>query len=181
METDKTDALISIRTPNLVSVPISFQYQVREDIIKMIAILKRSGYQNIKILCHDHRDMPFADSLGIDYLFTEDIYTYLSFLKNTRLNVTYRLHSFIPCLSYGIPAIKISYDERAISMLETLDVSEWNINMLKQDVAVEFEKRLKGLGDLESIKRKAQPTWSRIKDTITESCDFFAQMVKNQK
>ena len=181
METDKTDALISIRTPNLVSVPISFQYQVREDIIKMMEILKRSGYRNIKILCHDHRDMPFADSLGIDYLFTEDIYTYLSFLKNTRLNVTYRLHSFIPCLSYGIPAIKISYDERAISMLETLDVSEWNINMLKQDVAVEFEKRLKNLGDLENIKQKAQPTWNRLKSTITESCDAFAQMVKNQR
>ncbi len=181
LSADKTDALISIRTPSLVSVPIKYQYQIREDIIKMIETLNKYGYKNVKILCHDHRDMPFADSLGIDYLFTEDIYTYISLLKNTRLNVTYRLHSFIPCLSYNIPTIKISYDQRAISMLETLNVSEWNINMLKDNVAVEFENRLKNLGDLEGVKQKAQPTWQKLKETMTKGCEEFVNLVKNNQ
>jgi polysaccharide pyruvyl transferase WcaK-like protein len=178
--TDKTDALISIRTPSLVSVPISYQYQIREDIIKMIETLRNYGYNNVKILCHDHRDMPFADSLGIDYVYTEDIYTFLSYLKNTRLNVTYRLHSFIPCLSLDIPTIKISYDQRAVSMLETLNVSEWNINMLKDNVPVEFENRLKNIKDLESIKKKAsESTWQGLKETMINGCNTFAEMVKS--
>lgn len=178
--TDKTDALISIRTPSLVSVPISYQYQIREDIIKMIETLHNSGYKNVKILCHDHRDMPFADSLGIDYVYTEDIYTFLSFLKNTRLNVTYRLHSFIPCLSLDIPTIKISYDQRAVSMLETLNVSEWNINMLRDNVPVEFSNRLKNIKDLEVIKKKAsESTWPMLKQTMIDGCNTFAEMVKS--
>ena len=123
-----TDCLISIRTPTLMSVPVTFQYSLRNQLMEIIDLLKRKGYKNIKFLCHDHRDIPFAASFdGIGYLYTDDIFTYLNYLKNTRLNVTFRLHSFIPCISYGIPAIKISYDERAISALQSIGLNQWRI------------------------------------------------------
>ncbi len=143
LDADKTDALISIRTPNLMSMPVSYQYEMRDQFIRLIELLKRKGYKNVKFLCHDHRDIPFAASFkNMEYVYTEDVFTYLSYLRNTRLNLTYRLHSFIPCLSYDIPTIKISYDERAVSMLDTLGIDEWNINMFTDDVLIEVEKRI---------------------------------------
>lgn len=179
LNSDKTDALISIRTPFLMSVPVSYQYQVRENIINMVKVLRSKGYENIKILCHDHRDIPFATSLNMEYLYTEDVYTFLSYLRNTKLNVTYRLHSFIPCLSFDIPVINISYDQRAISMLETLGISDWNINMLKDDVVKEFEKRIDNLDKLEEIKNKLRDTrWKELKESMMKGFENFAKLVK---
>jgi hypothetical protein len=183
MDTDKTDALISIRTPSLMSIPVDYQYNLRGELLEIIEVLKKHGYKNIKFLCHDHRDIPFAASFtDIDYLYTEDIYTYLTYLRNTRLNVTYRLHSFLPCMAFGVPAIKISYDQRALSMMETVGMDEWNINMMFDNVLDELENRLKNIADLETIKDKLRPTiWQDLKDVITDSCNQFAEQVKGSK
>lgn len=182
LDADNTDALISIRTPTLMSIPVSYQYEMREDLIRIIELLKRKGYPNIKILCHDHRDIPFAASFAnVDYVFTEDVYTYLTYLRNTRLNLTYRLHSFIPCLAYDIPAIKISYDERALSMLDTLGMDDWNINMLKDDVLKEIENRIDHIEDLKEIKQQlSKTTWSDLHNTMTTSSEKFAELVHNK-
>ena len=182
LDADKTDALISIRTPTLMSIPVAYQYQMREDMIKIFELLKRKGYKNIKILCHDHRDIPFAASFGnIDYVYTEDVYTYLTYLRNTKLNLTFRLHSFIPCLSYAVPAIKISYDERAISMLDTLGMNDWNINMLKDNVLKEIENRIDNIEDLKGIKAKLKKTvWQDLHNTMTNSCQKFYELVEQK-
>jgi polysaccharide pyruvyl transferase WcaK-like protein len=181
LDSDKTDALISIRTPSLMSIPLFYQYSMREDIIRIIDLLKSKGYSNIKILCHDHRDIPFAASLGnMEYVYTEDVYTYLSYLKNTKLNITYRLHSFIPCLSLDIPTINISYDQRSISMIDTLNISEWNINMFKDDIIREVQNRIENINDLVSIKNKLkETTWGDLRETITNANNRFAQMVSD--
>lgn len=178
-ESDKTDALISVRTPSLMSIPVSQQYLVREQILEMMVILRENGYKNIKLLCHDHRDIPFAATFeGIDYLYTEDVYTYLSYLRNTRLNLTYRLHSFLPCMAYGIPAIKISYDQRALSMLETVNMSEWNINMLKDNLVKEFKHRLGNLSELEKIRLKLKSTtWADLREVLSSNFEKFAKEV----
>jgi len=178
LDADKTDALISIRTPTLMSIPVDYQYEMRQQLLELIALLKRKGYQTIKFLCHDHRDIPFAASFkGIDYLYTEDVYTYLTYLRNTRLNLTYRLHSFIPCLSYDVPTIKISYDQRAVSMLETLNLDQWNINLIHQNVIEEVEKRIDSLGDLNTIKQQNQTHWQGLRNTMLEGCAVFANEV----
>ncbi|PKP35482.1 MAG: hypothetical protein CVU00_02195 [Bacteroidetes bacterium HGW-Bacteroidetes-17] len=182
-DSDKTDALISIRTPSLMSIPVVNQYEVRGLILQMIEILKQKGYNKIKLLCHDHRDIPFAATFeGIDYFFTEDVYTYLSYLKNTRLNLTFRLHSFLPCLAYDIPAIKISYDQRAISMLETIGMQDWNINLLKDDVLMELTKRLESLDKLSEMKDKLiSNEWQILKNTMEKNCAKFAnQIIEDQ-
>ncbi|MFT5167216.1 MAG: hypothetical protein ACI8P3_002453 [Saprospiraceae bacterium] len=179
---DQTDVLISIRTPTLMSVPVSFQYELRGQMQEMINMLKTKGYSNIKILCHDHRDIPFAASFGdVDYLYTEDVYTYLTYLKNTKLNVTFRLHSFIPCLAYDIPTIKISYDQRAISMLDTLGMDDWNINYVKDNVLKEVEHRIDNMGDLDNMKKTLNAgLWKENRAVISDNCAKFVDMVKNQ-
>jgi polysaccharide pyruvyl transferase WcaK-like protein len=181
LDSDKTDALISIRNPSLMSVPVSFQYQMREDLLETVSLLQRSGYTKIKILCHDHRDIPFADSLNIDYLYTEDVFTYLSYLRNTKLNITYRLHAFIPCLAFDIPTINISYDQRSISMLETIGVSNWNINMLTDNVTEKIKDRIKNLSELELLKKQARATvWEGLKHAMLGGCETFAKFVREK-
>lgn len=182
-EKDIADVLISIRTPALMSIPIQYQFRTREDIIKIIAHLKSAGFKNIKLLCHDHRDIPFAASFqGVEYLYTEDVYTYLSFLKNTKLNITYRLHSFLPCLSFGVPSIKISYDQRALSLIETIGMAEWNINMLFSDVAGEVISRIESLGRLEQLRQECRAgIWKELRETITENFASFASMVNGRR
>lgn len=178
LDADKTDALISIRTPSLMSIPVARQYEMRDQMLQLIQLLKREGYTNVKFLCHDHRDIPFAASFkGIEYVYTEDVYTYLTYLRNTRLNLTYRLHSFIPCIAYDVPAIKISYDQRALSMLETLGMEEWNINLLTDDVLKEVEHRIKHIKDLENIKINLKDKWQDLRSTMMDGCSKFAEKV----
>ncbi len=181
-DVDKTDALISIRTPNLMSIPVSYQYSVRDQLLEMIELLKTEGYKNIKFLCHDHRDIPFAASFKeIEYLYTDDVYTYLTLLKSTKLNITYRLHSFLPALSLGIPAIKLSYDQRALSMLKTVGMDEWNIDILKQDVISEIKKRIKSIGDLDNIKDSLRDNkWADLRSTVVTNFNKFAELVLNK-
>lgn len=179
---DQTDAIISIRTPTLMSIPVSYQYELREKICQMIELLRNKGYKNIKTLCHDHRDIPFAASFKeIEYLYTEDVFTYLTYLKNTRLNLTFRLHSFLPCLAYDIPTIKISYDQRAISMLDTIGMDDWNINLVKDNVLSEVEHRITHLGELnkqaESLRKGL---WNELRETIIKNCAHFAELVGTQ-
>jgi len=175
-----TDALISIRTPSLMSIPCERQYGVRDEMLQMIKLLKKRGYKKIKILCHDHRDIPFAASFtDVGYLFSEDVHTYLNYLRNTRLNVTYRLHSFLPCVSLDIPAIKISYDERAVSMMETVGLDKWNINMMKSDLLEEFENRLDNLDKLEEIKDELRDTvWADLENKMLKGCQEFAELAR---
>jgi hypothetical protein len=178
-----TDALISVRTPTLMSIPISYQFKVREDVMRIIDYLRSHGYKNVKILCHDHRDIPFAASFaGIEYLYTEDAYTYLTFLKNTRLSIAYRLHAFLPCLSFDVPTIKISYDQRAFSMVETIGLEEWNVSLFEENLVNEVIARINALDELNVLKRKLESTvWKSLHDAITENLRIFASMVKDEE
>ncbi|MCK5706704.1 MAG: polysaccharide pyruvyl transferase family protein [Candidatus Aureabacteria bacterium] len=175
----KTDALISVRTPALMNIPLEYQYALREQIREIISYLKGNGYKVIKLFCHDHRDIAFAASFkDMEYIYSDDIYTYISYLRSTRLNVTFRLHSFLPALSYDIPAIKISYDERAFSLTKTIGMGEWNIDMVKQDMVEEVKKRVQSLNDFEIMKENAKKTtWKKLKDVQLNSFKQFADLV----
>lgn len=178
----KTDALISIRTPTLMNIPLNYQYMVREQIIEIISYLKENGYKNVKLFCHDHRDIPFATLLkDVEYLYSDDVYAFISYLRSTRLNITFRVHSFLPALSYDIPAIKISYDERAFSLLETVGMDEWDINLVKQDMVEEVKKRVHSLNDFENMKDKARKTiWKELKNVQLSSFKQFEELVYNR-
>jgi polysaccharide pyruvyl transferase WcaK-like protein len=175
----KTDALISIRTPALMNIPLNYQYALREQILEIISYLKQNGYKIVKFFCHDHRDIPFATSFkDVEYIYSDDVYTFISYLRSTKLDITFRLHSFLPALSYDIPAIKISYDERAFSLIEAIGMDEWNIDMVKQNMVVEVKKRVQSLNDFEKMKEKAKKTtWKKLKEVQLNSFRQFAALV----
>ncbi len=178
-ERDGADALISIRAPHLMSVPVSWQYRVREDIIRTVELLRQRGYAQVKLLCHDHRDIPFAASFrGIEYAYTEDVFTYLTLLKNARLNVTYRLHSFLPCLALGTFAIPVSYDERGRSAIETVGLGAWNVDMLAGDVPGDVARRLDARVDHETtIAALRRGTWCELRAALLDGCTRYARLV----
>jgi hypothetical protein len=178
-ERDGADALISIRAPHLMSVPVAWQYRVRDDIVRIIELLRHRGYATVKLLCHDHRDIPFAASFrGVDYAYTEDVFTYLTLLKNARLTVTYRLHSFLPCLALGTFAIPIVYDERGRSAIETVGLGAWNVDMLAGEVPDEVGRRLDSRESHEATLAELRAgTWGELRAALLEACTRYAQLV----
>lgn len=165
---DRGGILFSIRNPSLMNIPLRLQSQVQGDVLRIIDFLKSQGLRNIRLLCHDSRDIAYAASFtGIDYVYTGDIYSYLALLKSASLNVTFRLHSALPCLSFGTPTIKISYDERALSLMDTIGMGAWNIDMVRTDDLVgDVANRFRRLEELKSIRAQAQPVWKSLYDTM---------------
>lgn len=174
--------LMSVRTPELMNIPLSGQARVRSDILDTLDLLRSRGYDDIKLLAHDHRDLAFAASFdGIEYLYTDDAFTYLGWLRSCQLSIGYRLHAILPCLSLGTDAISISYDERAISLLETAGYGDWNINMVGEPSTVDaVADRLDRLPDLPAMRRAAENTWHGHWQTMTSAFAQFAQQVDHQ-
>ena len=181
--TNTADALISVRTPSLMSVPIDLQMSVPHDIRAMYEHLVELGYERVKLLCHDHRDIPFAASFGdIEYVYTDDVYAFLSLLQSTRLNVSYRLHSVLPCLSYGTPVVKVSYDERGTSTLESVGLGDWNIDMTQErDVVGAVRDRVGRLDELTALRAGAQGRWDEIRDVQMSMMGDFADRVRGHQ
>jgi len=173
------EVLISIRTPELMNIPLRDQACVRGDILDIVELLRGSGYGDIKLLCHDHRDLAFAASFkGLEYLYTDDAFTYVGWLRSCRLNVAYRLHAVLPCLSLGTPTIAISYDERAISLMQTIGFGVWDINMITApSVVAAVADRLGRLAELPELCRSAQPRWRTLRQRMASTFRAFADEV----
>jgi polysaccharide pyruvyl transferase WcaK-like protein len=76
-------------------------------------------------------------------------------------------------LAFGVPAVKISYDERASSLVETIGLGKWNIDMvLQDDVVAQIAQRIRRLDDLKLLRAQAQARWKHLEGKIT---DCFAQ------
>lgn len=175
--------LISVRHPNLMSIPLSKQAQVQADIRQMVDFLKGEGHQRIRILCHDHRDISFAASFGdLEYVYTGDVYSYLAMLKSCSLNISYRLHSALPCLAYERPVIKISYDERAMSLMDTIGYDDWNIKMIETPSVIDaIRDRYARLGELPAMKQDAKPVWDTLDKAMMDAFTNFAADVAGHK
>ncbi len=177
---DRSGVLISLRNPDLMSIPLARQARVRDDIRETVDFLRDQGHEDIRLLCHDHRDIPFAASFGdLEFVYLDDIYTYLALLNSCALNVTYRLHSALPCLSFGRPVISISYDERALSLMRTIGYDDWNIDMVKSpDVVSQIKDRYHRIDQLTAIKAEAKPRWDRLDQVMADSFGEFAKQVQ---
>ncbi len=173
---DHAGVLISVRNPALMSIPLRKQARVYNDILQIISLLRTEGVKDIRILCHDHRDIPFAASFtDVEYIYTGDVFTYLALLRSCALNISYRLHSVLPCLSFGTPTIKISYDERALSLLETIGLGAWNIDMIRRDdVVSQVMERYHRLEELQVLRNQAKPAWERLYSVISDTFSKFA-------
>lgn len=171
--------LFSVRTPELMNIPLADQARVRSDVLRIVDLLRRRGYESVKLLCHDHRDLGFAASFdALEYLYTDDVFTFLGWLRSCRLSIGYRLHAVIPSLSLGTPTIGIDYDERSISLMDTIGLADWSINMMAADDVVEAVKeRIAQLERLSDLKELATSRWNALHDVMLKAFGSFADDV----
>ena len=171
--------LLSIRNPNLMNIPLDKQAEVRGDILDIIDFLQRQGLHDIRLLCHDHRDISFAASFaGMEYIYTGDTHRYFSILRNCSLNISYRLHATLPCMAFGVPSIKISYDERAISLMNSLGLGEWNIEQMNVPSVLDAVKdRYQRLDSYKTMLSELRPEWEKIYTNFQSSFQQFADEV----
>lgn len=171
--------LISLRHPKLMSIPYALQARVQQDIRAAIDLFRARTTRPVRLVCHDFRDLSFAAGFpDVPVLYTEDPLRFLTWVRGAFLNVTYRLHAFLPCLAYGTPSINISYDERAASLIDTVGLAEWDINMLQtRDLRAELEDRYRRLDSLEALRRRARPVWEGLRDTVMRGFADFASRV----
>jgi polysaccharide pyruvyl transferase WcaK-like protein len=179
-EADRGSALVSVRNPSLMSIPPARQSRVYGEVTGIIELLRAAGYQDVRLLCHDHRDLAFAASFpDVEYVYTGDVYSYLAMLRHSAVSVTYRLHAFVPCISFGRPTIKISYDERATSLVETIGLGAWNIDMVAgRDVVREVADRLSRLDELDAMRQRAAGAWAQGYEQHLHTFEQFAARVR---
>jgi hypothetical protein len=171
--------LIPIRNPALMNLSPLLQSRVKADIEAIIGLLRVRGHRDIRLLCHDFRDIEFAASFeNIDYIYNDDAALFLALLKSARLCVSYRLHAALPALSFGVPCINISYDERAKSLMSTVGYGDWDIDMVtSKNMVAEVAVRLDGLARLDAVKAAAAPRQKELRRVAREGFAHFAGAV----
>jgi polysaccharide pyruvyl transferase WcaK-like protein len=92
--------------------------------------------------------------------------------------VSFRLHAFVPCLSFDAPAINISYDERSLSLVRTLGFGHWDIDFVRaRDVVGDVRDRCARLDDFSELRRCAQPIWGGLEGVMRNAVSSFASLV----
>ena len=182
-EQEKGGVLISIRNPEQMNIPLHRKAQIYNDILSIIDFLHHQGHEKIRLLCHDHRDISFAASFKeIEYIYTGDVYSYLALLRSCDLNISYRLHSALPCLSYCKPVINISYDERATSLIDSIGLDDWNIKMFDtENIIEEVIDRYNRLNELAIFKENARTHWDDMDNVMMNTFRSFASDVNAYK
>lgn len=172
--------LVSIRNPRLMSVPHSVQGRVPHELRRIIEHFRGRGHE-VRLLCHDYQDLPFAQAFpDVPAMYTEDPYRFLSWLRSCKLNVTFRLHAFLACLVLGAPSVPISYDERSMSLIETVGLQEWMVCFVHSaDVLAEVQQRSDTLERFDQLKALAQPTWDALRHAMTDGVQQFATSVED--
>ena len=183
-KSDYVGVLISIRTPSLINLPQKYQLGITEELEKTINMLKKRGYSRIRLLCNDSRDCEYAsyfrDIANVDFVYTNNVFDYLSLLSNAELVVSFRLHATLPALSFGTPAINISYDERAEQLLEDLGLGMWDIKYIKTNqLSNEIENRLKNIDGVKTIMDKASKKWKEIEVIQNNAFLKFHKIVRS--
>lgn len=177
---DRGCTLVSVRHPSLMNIALHRQMRVHDEIGAILRLLRERGHADVRLLCHDHRDIPFAASFGdVPYVYIADPHAYLALLRHCRLNVTYRVHSALPCMAFGTPFIKLSYDERALSLMSTVGYGEWNIDIVKsRDVLRDVAERLANLGEIDRNRKAAAARWAALRNTQDSVLRQFAGAVR---
>ncbi len=176
---DRAGVLVSVRNPALMNVPPALQARVHGQIEDIVDFLRTEGHGDVRLLCHDPRDVAFATSFpDIEYVYPGDVYRYLGLLRSCQLCVSFRLHGTLPCLSYGRPVVNISYDERGSSAMQAVGMGEWDVNLVEhQDPVAEVIARYRSLDELERLRAAATAPWQEHLDTNLAVLRQFAERV----
>jgi hypothetical protein len=171
--------MLAVRGPQLMSVPLADMARVGTDIRRLVDALEAEGRGPVRLLCNDRRDLGFGLSLGdVECILPDDLESYLRLLRGTPLLVSFRLHASVPALSFGVPVVNISYDERSLSLMRTLGLEDWDVDfVMEPDVVAAVLDRVRRLDDLSALRERAQPTWDRLEHTLRSALAEFAAAV----
>ena len=176
-------ALISIRTPGLMNLPISKQSAIQGDIEAAINALRANGHDRIRVLCNDSRDLDFAvqfkGSMKVDPIYTNDVYQYLALIKNASIVVSYRLHATLPAVSYGTPVVNITYDERAESVCQDFGILEESVQVMsaESDCRDQICNKIKEGGYCSKDDKVKRILWAKIPATQKDLLNNFKSHV----
>jgi polysaccharide pyruvyl transferase WcaK-like protein len=170
--------LLSVREPRLMSIPFSAQGRMYSAIRQIIDGFRKHG--DVRLLCHDYQDLRFARAFpDVSMMYAEDARVFLHWLRSCSLNITFRLHAFLSCLALGTPSIPLTYDERSISLVETLGLGEWPVDYIHcPNLMAGLEDRWSRLDRLEEIKRLARPVWRDLQSAMQDGLQRFALQVE---
>lgn len=180
---DRDLTLVSIRNPTLMNISPKRQAGVYDQVERTVQFLREQGHERVRLLCHDVRDIAFATTFpNVEYIYTGDVYAYLALLRWCRLAVSFRLHATLPAISFGRPCINISYDERASSVMHSLGLGSWNIEMVgKADLNEQIIDRFRRLDDLAAIRQRATTVWQDLyRKNMTTLGKFAAMIVERE-
>lgn len=174
------EVLISIRNPRLMSVPLRDQARVAVEVRRLVEALREREIGPVRLLCHDRRDMAFAAGIeDVAYAIPDDASDFLGRLRSAALVVSFRLHSFLPCMALDVPAINVSYDERSAGMMRTLGLGEWDLDFLATtDLAGAVLERTDRLADLEAMRRANAARWTGLEDALRSAISRFGGAVR---
>jgi len=161
--------LVSVRNPLLMNISPRLQGRVFSDVRGIIDGLRSMGHTKLGLLCHDPRDLRFAAAFpDVPALYTEQPLRYLSWLRDCRLSVTFRLHSLLPCAVLGVPSVHLTYDERALGLIETARLGACEVNYVSARSPV--SEALEKCGSPEALTAAAdaaRPAWAELRRLMT--------------
>jgi hypothetical protein len=120
-------------------------------------LINRFSSMNIPtvIVCHDDRDVPFAQMMypGQDIFFSNYANEYYDFYNNASLVIGSRLHASILASSLGTPSININLDMRGKAYSSAFCLSQWNLDYNDNDILTKLDARIKKVldGDLNEL------------------------------
>lgn len=171
----KNDTLLVIRNPELMNIPIASKPKVA-NFIKDIYLKLKKTKRNIKIVCNDMRDISFVNSIGIsEYVYTGEVDEYLTRLKNASLVISLRLHATLPCLSFGTRCINLSYDERSMSLMKSIELENWDIKILEsKSLYDEVSKKIDQIKKFDLMINSFQKKIKKYKKIQLEALKLFS-------
>jgi polysaccharide pyruvyl transferase WcaK-like protein len=176
-------ALVSIRHPDLMSVPHSVRGRVQADVERLVLRLRRE-HADVRLVCHDYQDLAFAARFsGVSSLYTEDARQLVGWLQAAAVCVTYRLHGFMACLSLGVPTVNVSYDERSAGLVAAVGLGDWDVDLARsRDVVAAVGERLDSLGTLaRSREALLADHWAALRARQRQALDRFAAAVRAER
>ena len=161
------NVIISVRHPLRMSVSPSLQWRTAEDLRCLITALRAEYSRPVVLACHDYIDLEFAAGFPeASPAYFDDVGRYMAALRNCVLHVSYRLHGFLPCLAFGTPSIHLSYDERGRSMLSTVGMESWDIDLLhERNCIAAIMDHAQSVDRYRFARRAALPLIARLRQT----------------
>jgi polysaccharide pyruvyl transferase WcaK-like protein len=151
--------IISVRHPMRMSVPPKLQWRIADDVRRLIAALRAEYALPVYLACHDYIDLEFAAGFAdATPVYFDEVERYMTALRDCALHISYRLHGFLPCLAAGSHSIHLSYDERGSSMLATIGMADWDIDLLRTpDCVAAVMERARAIEHYRAARARALP------------------------